>query len=110
MFVTIGNHIMSSNILTWLHGYIKFNNYSFLIKVNIFYIIFFSIMQLQSLKKGIHLVDVEQLLASIRQREKLDVVKWFTALYTKITEVPAGNYSYHIIESQIFVICSLKAH
>ena len=49
-------------------------------------------MQLQSLKKGIHLVDVEQLLASIRKREKLDVVKWFTDLYTKITEVPTGNY------------------
>ena len=66
-------------------------------------------MQLQSLKKGIHLVDVEQLLASIRQKEKLDVVKWFTALYTKITEEPTGNYSYHIIERQIFLIDNLKA-
>ena len=44
-----------------------------------------------------HLVDVEQLLASIRQREKPDVVKWFTDLYTKITGEPTGNYSYHII-------------
>ena len=66
-----------------------YNNptYIFLIKIKY-------VFCLQILSNRIEIIDTDQVLLSIMQRENPHVVKWFAALYCAVTGKVAGKYYY----------------